>query len=207
MSNPVRQTDRKREAILQAAIHEFRLHGFESTSMDKIAATAIVSKRTVYNHFPSKDDLFAAILLKLWKSAVSQDDFHYQGEKSLREQLETFLGNKMLLMCDTNFIDLARVAIAATIHTPDRARDMVERMNNREEGIVAWIRAAQADGKLKAGDAILMGDMLQGQLKSMAFWPQVAISQPVLDMAQQKQLIELTAGLFLGYYELVADAT
>ncbi|MFZ6745438.1 TetR/AcrR family transcriptional regulator [Undibacterium sp. JH2W] len=200
MSEPVRQTDRKREAILQAAIHEFRLNGFEATSMDKIAATAVVSKRTVYNHFPSKDDLFTAILLKLWQSAVSQDDFRYQANKSLREQLETFLGNKMRLMCDSNFIDLVRVAVAATIHTPDRARDMVERMSKREEGIVAWIRAAQADGKLKPGDPYLMGDMLQGQLKSLAFWPQVAMGQVLLEEPQQKVLIELTAGMFLGYY-------
>ncbi len=203
MSTPVRQTDLKREAILQAAIHEFRLNGFEATSMDKIAATAVVSKRTVYNHFPSKDDLFAAILLKLWQSAVSQDDFRYQADKSLQEQLEAFLSNKMRLLCDANFIDLARVAVAATIHTPDRARDMVERMNKREEGIFAWIKAAQADGKLKAGDPGLMGDMLQSQLKALAFWPQVAMGQALVEAGQQKLLIDLTAGMFLKYYEIV----
>ncbi|MCH8620263.1 TetR/AcrR family transcriptional regulator [Undibacterium sp. TS12] len=200
MSEPLRQTDRKREAILQAAIQEFRLNGFEATSMDRIAATATVSKRTVYNHFPSKDDLFAAILLKLWQSAVSQDDFRYQADKDLREQLENFLSNKMRLMCDPNFIDLARVAVAATIHTPDRARDMVERMNKREEGIFAWIKAAQADGKLKVGDPGLMGDMLQSQLKALAFWPQVAMGKAPLEAEQQKELIKLTAGMFLRYY-------
>lgn len=202
MQPTTRQTDRKREAILQAAIQEFRLHGFETTSMDKIAATAAVSKRTVYNHFPSKDDLFAAILLKLWQSAVSQDELSYQSGKPLLEQVKTFLSNKLHLMGDINFIDLARVAVAATIHTPDRARDMVERMNKREEGIVAWIKAAQADGRLKAGDANLMGDMLQGQLKAMAFWPQVAMGKAVLGAEQQQLLIDLTAGLFLQYYEI-----
>src|SRR5690606_882915 len=62
MTAPQRLTDRKREAIIQAAIAEFRAHGFDITSMDKIAATAGVSKRTVYNHFPSKEELFAEIL-------------------------------------------------------------------------------------------------------------------------------------------------
>lgn len=54
MTAPQRLTDRKREAIIQAAIAEFRANGFEITSMDKIAATAGVSKRTVYNHFLAK---------------------------------------------------------------------------------------------------------------------------------------------------------
>lgn len=197
---PLRQTDRKREAIIQAAISEFRSQGFDATSMDKIAATAEVSKRTVYNHFPSKEDLFTAILLQLWKSAAAQNELTYQHERPLKEQLVEFLKGKMRMCCDVNFIDLVRVAVAATIHTPDRARDMVEKLNNQEGGIVAWIKAAQADGKLKAGDPNLMGDMLQGQLKAVAFWPQIGMGQAMLSTAQQKQVIQLTAGMFLLYY-------
>ena len=68
-SSPTLLTHRKREAILQAAISEFRAHGFAGTSMDRVAAVAEVSKRTVYNHFPSKDELFAAILTQLWQRA------------------------------------------------------------------------------------------------------------------------------------------
>ncbi|MBI1834270.1 MAG: TetR/AcrR family transcriptional regulator [Burkholderiales bacterium] len=197
---PLRQTDRKREAIIQAAISEFRSQGFDATSMDKIAATAEVSKRTVYNHFPSKEDLFTAILLQLWKSAAAQNELTYQHERPLKEQLVEFLKGKMRMCCDVNFIDLVRVAVAATIHTPDRARDMVEKLNNQEGGIVAWIKAAQADGKLKAGDPNLMGDMLQGQLKAVAFWPQIGMGQAMLSAAQQKQVIQLTADMFLLYY-------
>ena len=74
MTAPQRLTDRKREAIIQAAIAEFRTNGFEVTSMDKIAATAGVSKRTVYNHFPSKDELFAAILRQLWERSTALGD-------------------------------------------------------------------------------------------------------------------------------------
>ncbi|WP_313213004.1 TetR family transcriptional regulator, partial [Stenotrophomonas sp.] len=40
---PSRLTDRKREAILRAAVAEFREFGFAGTSMDRIAATAEVS--------------------------------------------------------------------------------------------------------------------------------------------------------------------
>ena len=37
---PNRLTDRKRDAIVQAAIAEFRQHGFNGTSMDRVAAAA-----------------------------------------------------------------------------------------------------------------------------------------------------------------------
>lgn len=205
MSQPQRLSDRKRESILQAAIQEFRSNGFEATSMDKIAATAEVSKRTVYNHFPSKEDLFAAILLQLWESSAAQGEFKYQADIPVERQLLDFLQRKMRMLCDPDFIDLARVAVAATIHTPQRARDMVEKLSRREEGIAAWIRAAQADGRLKAGDAALMGDMLQGQLKSLAFWPQVAMGQPCLNEEQQRQVLQTTAEMFLLYYQTVEN--
>lgn len=200
MATSERQTDRKRAAILQAAIDEFRQHGFAATSMDKIAATAEVSKRTVYNHFPSKDDLFSAILIQLWDSAGVLKDFVYQADRELELQLGEFLQRKIKILSDLNFIDLARVAVAAAIHTPERARDMVEKLGRQEEGIVAWIKAAQADGKLKAGDPVLMGDMLQGQIKSMAFWPQVAMGQAILTEAQQKIIAASAMALFLAYY-------
>ena len=63
--------------------------------MDKIAATAGVSKRTVYNHFPSKEELFAEILHQLWASSVAQLDVSYTSDRPLREQLRGLLQAKM----------------------------------------------------------------------------------------------------------------
>ena len=51
-----------REQIIQAADALFYGEGIRSTSMDAIAAKASVTKRTIYYHFPSKDDLIAAYL-------------------------------------------------------------------------------------------------------------------------------------------------
>ncbi len=52
----------KREAILDAAHKVFLEVGFGATSMDAIAVAAKVSKQTVYNHFGSKEELFAAMI-------------------------------------------------------------------------------------------------------------------------------------------------
>ena len=84
-----RLTDRKRAAILEAAVAEFRSNGFEVTSMDRIAETAGVSKRTVYNHFPSKEALFAEILTQLWKSSLAGVDLTYRTK--VQGGLENFL--------------------------------------------------------------------------------------------------------------------
>ncbi|NUT80767.1 TetR/AcrR family transcriptional regulator [Pseudomonas brassicacearum] len=201
MTVPQRLTERKREAILQAAIAEFRSSGFEITSMDKIAATAGVSKRTVYNHFPSKEALFAEILNRLWNSITAEQDLPYSPQKALREQLQTLLQAKLNMLADENFLDLARIAIAATIHSPERAQDMVSRMGQREESLTTWIRQAQADGRLKPVEPAFAAQQMHGLLKTFAFWPQVSMGQPSLTQDEQAQVIESALDMFLSRYQ------
>ncbi|WP_435037751.1 TetR/AcrR family transcriptional regulator [Pseudomonas neuropathica] len=201
MTAPQRLTDRKREAIIQAAIAEFRANGFEVTSMDKIAATAGVSKRTVYNHFPSKEELFAEILNQLWARISAEQSVVYNRDQPLREQLRQMLQAKVQLMADENFLTLARVAIAATIHSPERAQNMVERMGEREEGLTVWIRAAQADGRLKAVDPEFAAHQVQGLLKTFGFWPQMSMGRAALDIEMQNTVAESALEMFLACYQ------
>ena len=201
MTAPQRLTDRKREAIIQAAIAEFRANGYEITSMDKIAATAGVSKRTVYNHFPSKEELFAEILNQLWARISAEQVVTYSADQPLSGQLRQMFLAKLQLMADDNFLGLARVAIAATIHSPERAQDMVARMGEREEGLTVWIRAAQADGRLNVVDADFAAKQVHGLLKSFGFWPQISMGQPPLDVAMQSSVAESALEMFLARYQ------
>lgn len=54
-----------RERILAAANALFEAQGINATSMEQVAATAPVSKRTLYAHFPTKDDLVVSHLRDL----------------------------------------------------------------------------------------------------------------------------------------------
>ena len=197
---PARLTDRKRQAILSAAADQFRAHGFEGSSVDRIAALAGVSKRTVYNHFPSKDELFAETLVQLFHSSAGTVEFAYSSARGLRAQLEEMLALKMRSMADPGFIGLARVAIAEAIHAPERALPVFARLGEREEGVATWVRAAQADGRLAPGDPAFAATLLQGQLKTFAFWPQVTMGAAPLDAAGQARVVEAAVSMFLSYF-------
>jgi AcrR family transcriptional regulator len=51
-----------RERILTSAYLQFRRQGFTRIGVDEIAAAAKITKRTLYYHFRSKDDLLSAVL-------------------------------------------------------------------------------------------------------------------------------------------------
>lgn len=195
-----RLTDLKREAITEAAIDEFRDNGFEVTSMDRIAARAGVSKRTVYNHFPSKEELFREIMLRLWARAGDMSEDPYCPERSLEEQLRELLDTKMATLSDQNFIDLARIAIGATVHSPDRAKVWVDRLNQREETFSVWIRAAQKHGRLKPVDPGFAAHQLHSLMKAFAFWPQVTLNEPILSPQKQRSVVQSALDMFLNWY-------
>ena len=61
-----RRWERRKKArpqeLLIAALESFVEHGFVATSMEDVAKRAGVAKGTLYLYFPSKDDLFKAVI-------------------------------------------------------------------------------------------------------------------------------------------------
>jgi TetR/AcrR family transcriptional regulator, regulator of autoinduction and epiphytic fitness len=104
------------------------------------------------------------------------------------------------MLADDNFLSLARVAIAAALHSPERAREMVDRIGEKDNAMLDWIRAAQKHGALKAADAAQAYKQLECLVKGVAFWPQVAMGQPRLTPAAQKKLAAASVDLFLSHY-------
>ena len=85
-----------RKHILDAAYTLFRRKGYTRVSMDEIAAAARVTKRTLYYHFRSKDDLLAVVLEEQHDLAVAA--FRTFGDK---------LVGSPLRIVDALFKDLA----------------------------------------------------------------------------------------------------
>lgn len=55
----------KRERILEAALDEFSRRGFHGATVDRIAASAGMSKPNLLYYFKRKDDIYAALMQRL----------------------------------------------------------------------------------------------------------------------------------------------
>jgi AcrR family transcriptional regulator len=62
-----------KERILETADRLFYLRGIRAAGVDTIAAEVGISKRTLYNHFPSKDELVEAYLKRRFTQTPSSD--------------------------------------------------------------------------------------------------------------------------------------
>lgn len=112
----------KPEAILEAARRLFIRDGYGATGMDTIAREAGVAKQTVYNHFHSKELLFAAVVRNRCDemTGVLEDGSIRKGkpEDVLRELGWQFL---QALFAD-NRLPLLRVLIAEAVRFPELGR-------------------------------------------------------------------------------------
>lgn len=65
MSKSQQNAEQKQATIVQAALNLFLEQGYAATSMDTVARQAGVTKQTVYRYYPSKEELFTAVMEKI----------------------------------------------------------------------------------------------------------------------------------------------
>ena len=125
------RSERRRQAIIQAATEVFLRHGYLGATTDEVAARASVSKQTLYKHFPDKQHLFADIILDTTvqlveglSSAVASTLQDAQDvRKALRDLADGFLSG--LLRPDV--IRLRRLVIAEADRFPEIGRAWFDR--------------------------------------------------------------------------------
>jgi TetR/AcrR family transcriptional regulator len=64
LSRREREKLARRKSILQAARELFYLHGYQASTIDKIAEKAELSKGTIYSYFESKDELYVSAIIE-----------------------------------------------------------------------------------------------------------------------------------------------
>lgn len=72
MNQYQKTTEKKKQAIVQAALRLFKDKGFKETSIKSIAEAAEVSPVSIYNYFGSKDNLVALCVNDLFEEITQQ---------------------------------------------------------------------------------------------------------------------------------------
>ncbi|WP_346837546.1 TetR/AcrR family transcriptional regulator [Microbulbifer sp. SAOS-129_SWC] len=194
------RSELKRQAILEAAKRAFQEQGVQNTSMDELAALAQVSKRTVYNHFASKEALIMELIGTLWQQATQTPSAAYDSTADLQSQLCALIEAEIAVICSREYLELNRVAFDYFFHRPEALRKEMQKFAAYETGIKRWIVAARADGRLRALDMEIASGQIHSLIKGSCFWPQLAQVAPMLNAREQHELAARTAAMFLSHY-------
>lgn len=88
MSRKERETQLRRNIIIEAAEKFFLNQGYDNTSMDEIAHASEFSKGTLYNYFNSKEDLYLAIAKKAYEILIELTKNFTQNEEPGMRQIK-----------------------------------------------------------------------------------------------------------------------
>ncbi|WP_245608435.1 TetR/AcrR family transcriptional regulator [Shewanella waksmanii] len=194
------RSEQKRLDIIEAATQEFKLSGFGVASMDDIAARAGASKRTVYNHFPSKEALFQAIIVNMMATLCTFECDEFSPEQDLTAQLTQLALAEISMLSELAFQDMAKVIIAEAIHKPQLIEQAMAQFSQQESPLEAWFIAALDAGALTARDSQFVLTQFTALIKGFCFWPQLIQGQPFPDVAAQQQIAESAAQMVISHY-------
>jgi len=166
--------------------------------MDRIAELAGASKRTVYNHFGSKEALFQAVVARLFEESMALNQVEWDPSRSLEEQLGDFVRAKTLLSEDKSARCLTRVVLGVYIKQPDLLREVIARAAEDESVLASWLRQAHQAGHLSVPDPELAAHMFGKMTAGVLFWPQLLEGQ--MDPDTRERLTRELVQTFLARY-------
>jgi Transcriptional regulator len=166
-----RDKSKKRATILNGAIDVFISMGYELASMDKIAETAKVSKRTVYNHFGSKGNLFQAIVNDFLAQRQSLKTITYNPEKSLEEQLLAFANAEIFLINSPKRLEISRFLTIVFLGDINYARETVAKYPPNYNILLDWLKEAEKDSKIKTDNLLLAARVFYALVEGAITYP------------------------------------
>jgi AcrR family transcriptional regulator len=116
------RTETRRNAILEAAVELFKEKGYERASMNELARRLGGSKATLYGYFPSKEELFVAVVKAVATvhladaiAALSEDGAAHM---SLEDLLVRF-GERMMVVLtnDASALAVYRMVVGEAGHS------------------------------------------------------------------------------------------
>lgn len=192
----------KHEAILKAAAVVFQEEGYQLASMDRIAEEAGTTKRTVYDHFGSKDALFFAVIAAACRAIVAAMPGPAALKAEPREGLAQLARAIAAIIGSADCVRLQRLVIAEAERHPQVAGMLYDTaLLGAEIALIGYLERCVAAKKLKPHDCqvssrLLVDVMIHGASlrKLLAVGDREA--ERLADMGNIDQVIEFVVSAF-----------
>ena len=160
MSTVLEPLQDTRQRLLDAACEAFREEGYQ-VSIDRIAARAQVARQTLYNHFPSKDALFAEVVRHAIQSVLVTLD----RDGAVRATLLAFSEAYREKILSTEGIAIFRTLTAQAPRCPALARQFFRQgPQTTRKRLAEYLARAMQQGQLKRDDPDFAAEMLTAML-------------------------------------------
>lgn len=162
--------DARRSAFVAVARNAFFQNGYAGTTMSAISAQVGGSKTTLWTYFPSKEDLFTAVVDDVVEEYGCALSIELSLDRPIGEVLEHFAAAMLATMLSPPIINLHRVVTGESGRFPELGRLFYERGPRRGKArLAAYLAAMMADGRLRHGDPLLAARQFASMCQANSF--------------------------------------
>ena len=167
---------KRRAKILRAAARLFLDHGYGETSIDAIVARSGGSKATLYSYFPSKEELFHAVIDDI---VSNRQQAVLEASGDLRAALITFALQRMRVVFSTQHRQLLRLIVSERDRFPAIAAMYFEHGPKRgHDLLVDYMKQLKTNGLLQIDSPVESAEFLIGMLVHQWYLMQLYLQGP-----------------------------
>lgn len=201
--NGLRLDEERVGELLDIAAEEFLKNGFAAASLSQIARKSKASKTTFYSRFPSKEQLFLAVMERLMTAGIVDIESSLDSELPVEEGLRRHARDWLRPILSERQTAIARIAIMEAPRFPTFAKRFFELGPQRGQTMMAkYFKKKVLSGELVDEDPGTMSEhylslLLGGSIR----WRQLQIRSTKLTSNELTRHIDGVIKVFLRAYE------
>ena len=195
---PKARRNGSQQAIVAAAERLFLERGFGSVSMDELAEAAGVARRTLYNQFASKEEIFREMLHQVSGQLEHALPPGIETQGDVEHVLRLVARMILELHKRPEYLGFLRMVVADSRQFPWIAEEFAAVMEPLTERLTRYLAHLTAMRILDCRNPLLAAHQFMGMLNELSLWPWMTgrESAPV----PEKDIIEETIRMFLQHY-------
>jgi AcrR family transcriptional regulator len=179
MSDSSSSSSDTRQRLLEAARQVFGEMGYARATTRALAAAAGVTELTLFRHFGSKENLFAAVLEEYAAPAMTSN---IEAQLSGNYRQDLMLMGRLLLQVLLQRQESVRLMLCEATHFPELKELMVQNPRRLRQHLAAYLQQKIDQGEVRPLDPEAMAHAFWGMLFSYG------ISQGMLDETPSAEL-------------------
>jgi TetR/AcrR family transcriptional regulator of autoinduction and epiphytic fitness len=187
-----------RDAIVEAAERLFFERGFGAVSMDELAEAAGVARRTLYNQFVSKEEIFREMLSE--SSAQLEKAFPpgIETEGDVENVLRLIASNILGLHGRPEYVGFLRMVMVDSRHFPWIAQSFGAVMDPQTDRFIRYLVHLTDMDILNCRNPTLAAHQFMGALNELTLWPRMTGRESL--SVPEDELVDETVRMFLQHY-------
>lgn len=137
----VRRKEARPAEIVEAALHLFADRGYAATKLEDVAAAAGIGKGTIYLYFPTKEDLFRAVVRQAVLPNLEAATALTVDPETPAADLLRAIAERFLTLLDTDLTAIPKLVLAESGNFPTLARFYAEEVVHKGMTLVRSVLA------------------------------------------------------------------